>query len=409
MWGNMSHFDYIVEQLQEKGAICHDSGAIPLAELRNSDKQEHLVVYRTNGNQGYFTYDGIDVCGSRVAEEINEEIELFKKAGFPVKKISLVGYSMGGLMVRYAAGVLETQGLYDSVEPVTFTTFCSPHMGVRILGTGLGARSFNFIGSWSMARTSRQVFLQDRYARSGTPLFVHMTSPDTPYMKALARFESRTLYANIVNDRRCEFYTAAVEREDPFYKRANLVEGVYVPGYSPTLIRGDVPPVFAKSPETVEKQPTGLVSRVWTSLSAVFRLSIGVPLWFMAFLVNAGYQALASSVRTFSYIQEGRHLPDYVHDETVERTRLDELLEGGADDLVDDIYEITGVPTKLRFTPVLKLIDEQFNKLPWSKYYVHIMADKNAHSAAIVRNVDQKSFYEGKAVVRHWVEDVLKL
>lgn len=46
------------------------------------------------------TFDGIDSCGDRLALEIQQKV-----AEYPsLEKISLLGHSMGGLLVRYAAG-----------------------------------------------------------------------------------------------------------------------------------------------------------------------------------------------------------------------------------------------------------------------------------------------------------------
>jgi triacylglycerol esterase/lipase EstA (alpha/beta hydrolase family) len=44
------------------------------------------------------TFEGIDVCGERLAEEIKEVVQ----ANPGLKYISLLGHSMGGLMIRFA-------------------------------------------------------------------------------------------------------------------------------------------------------------------------------------------------------------------------------------------------------------------------------------------------------------------
>ncbi len=47
------------------------------------------------------TFDGIDVCGERLAEEIWAEVAKYPS----LQKMSLIGHSMGGLLIRYAAGM----------------------------------------------------------------------------------------------------------------------------------------------------------------------------------------------------------------------------------------------------------------------------------------------------------------
>lgn len=49
------------------------------------------------------TFDGIDSCGERLAIEIKAKLNEHPS----LQKISFVGHSMGGLLVRYAAGMLE--------------------------------------------------------------------------------------------------------------------------------------------------------------------------------------------------------------------------------------------------------------------------------------------------------------
>lgn len=46
------------------------------------------------------TYDGIDTCGDRLALETENKVKQYPS----LQNISLLGHSMGGLLVRYAAG-----------------------------------------------------------------------------------------------------------------------------------------------------------------------------------------------------------------------------------------------------------------------------------------------------------------
>ena len=64
-----------------------------------------------------------------MAEEITEELDRLARDGYQIKKLSMVGYSLGGLVARYAIGLLHHQGLFKKIEPVNFTTFVTPHLG----------------------------------------------------------------------------------------------------------------------------------------------------------------------------------------------------------------------------------------------------------------------------------------
>lgn len=52
--------------------------------------------------RGLQTFDGIDVCGKRLADEIQHIIA----ANPDLEYISMIGHSMGGLILRYTAGYL---------------------------------------------------------------------------------------------------------------------------------------------------------------------------------------------------------------------------------------------------------------------------------------------------------------
>ena len=50
--------------------------------------------------------------------------------GQTIRRLSIVGYSLGGLVARYAIGLLFHKGYFDRLEPVNFTTFVTPHLGM---------------------------------------------------------------------------------------------------------------------------------------------------------------------------------------------------------------------------------------------------------------------------------------
>ena len=71
-------------------------------------------------NSARLTYDGIDCCGDRLADEVWECVRRMDadRHAAPVTHVSFAGYSLGGLIVRYALGKLLAKGFFSHVKPV---------------------------------------------------------------------------------------------------------------------------------------------------------------------------------------------------------------------------------------------------------------------------------------------------
>lgn len=107
LWGNPNHLQVVAKTLRE----------------RHPEESLHILVAKANS--GSFTYDGISTGGERVFQEIEEEIEKLSKQGQVIRRISLVGYSLGGLVARYAVGLLSAKGIFERITPVVsiFSTY----------------------------------------------------------------------------------------------------------------------------------------------------------------------------------------------------------------------------------------------------------------------------------------------
>lgn len=64
--------------------------------LRSRYGTSVLHILACKSNTGYFTYDGIETGGERVAREIEDVLEEYARNGIEIRKLSLVGYSLGG-------------------------------------------------------------------------------------------------------------------------------------------------------------------------------------------------------------------------------------------------------------------------------------------------------------------------
>ncbi|KAG2312631.1 hypothetical protein Bca4012_027193 [Brassica carinata] len=73
---------------------------------------EKVFVHRSESNSSTFTFDGVDMMGERLA---NEVFSVVKNRGGGLKKISFVAHLLGGLVARYVVGKLYEQQLVIKV------------------------------------------------------------------------------------------------------------------------------------------------------------------------------------------------------------------------------------------------------------------------------------------------------
>ena len=169
------------------------------------------------------TYQGIDVCGDRLVEELGEVLATHPS----LQEISFVGHSMGGLIARYAAGQLfdpETRLIADRLRPVHYVSLATPHLGCDlqpgicevplvswlcappVVGRAIGFVVRPFVSGVvcrHLRRSGRQFFLTD--GDDGVAPLIERLAKDEDarggrYLAALAAFETRTLYANVSGD-----------------------------------------------------------------------------------------------------------------------------------------------------------------------------------------------------------------
>lgn len=146
------------------------------------------------------THDGIEAGGKRLAGDIRRVVSEHPS----LSRISLVGFSLGGLYIRYAAGVLydEATSTVAGLAPQTFTTVASPNLGVRRFGVYrfipqplFGATKF------LLGQTGDDlVFNDDREELIAVSLSKDSNSLGLPFISALKSFSKRYLYGNMRQD-----------------------------------------------------------------------------------------------------------------------------------------------------------------------------------------------------------------
>ncbi|PKX92254.1 lipase ROG1 family protein [Aspergillus novofumigatus IBT 16806] len=430
LWGNPSHLDYLAASLRERYG------------------EDRLYILAAKRNSGNFTYDGIELGGERLAHEIEDTLGALAAEGTHIKKLSVIGYSLGGLVARYALGLLHARGWFDKLEPVNFTTFVSPHVGVRMPLKGIRDHIFNGLGARTLSMSGRQMFMVDEFRDTGRPLLSILADPDSIFIQALAKFRNRSVYANIVNDRSTAFFTTALSTTNPFQDLENMNVN-YVKGYEPVVIDPDnyfLPPK--------KQEPPSFVSRLWqqvkgtlTQVAISLLVMVFVPIGVVLYLVNAAVQTyrshqrirlhedgkagvLLSNYRVPVIVKDMQNAvedafesanamqdPDYLpnsrnrggKEESLPRTPAVSKT-GAIENQIDTPDETSSSsPDKQRdstlaLTPAQFSIIESLNSVGFRKYPVWIHNHSHSHAAIIVR-MAKKGFEEGKVVVKHWLDN----
>ncbi|KAG7192364.1 uncharacterized protein KQ657_001763 [Scheffersomyces spartinae] len=347
LWGNQKHMGTIESAIKDM--------------LPDSSK-EKILTLSPSTYAYYKSYDGLEIIGSKVVSEILYWIKnLEKDENYKVVKFSIVGYSLGGLISRYVIGELYKIGFFESIEPIYFTTFATPHVGIQFYDKGLFPKIANTLGPYLFGYSGRELFIADK-----EKLLVTMSTPDSPYYKALKSFELRLALANIKNDRTVAFYTSFITDYSPF-NQFNAIKVKYLKNLPQVTIGNAlVRPKFVDlkrsqvlTPEQIQgfegnkQENTSLIRRnkyLRYSLM-IFLASFILPFWIPFVLTSTICGTIFSIVkikffRSYGYYQENSSerwlkLMDKDHPTETNYSQDDEenAFTGGTAQLMENTFE----------------------------------------------------------------------
>mmetsp|Transcript_8753 Transcript_8753/g.22054 ORF Transcript_8753/g.22054 Transcript_8753/m.22054 type:complete len:518 (-) Transcript_8753:56-1609(-) len=235
------------------GVRGHPSDWAQLLEgARGAAGLAHVTFHASRVNARRDTFEGIDVCGGRLAREVTD---IVTGASSPHRytEISFIGHSMGGLVARHAIGTLfDPRGaLLLGLRPKHFITLATPHLGFD-LECGSGVAQVPVVG-WAghvpliggslqralsraapplvaslLGRSGKQLFHRDADGPGGVPLLVRLASDcagEAPFFTALAAFRTHTLYANVAGDQSVGWANSSLRFKDelPDVQRSALI------------------------------------------------------------------------------------------------------------------------------------------------------------------------------------------
>lgn len=281
--------------------------------------------------------------------------------------------------------------------------------------------------------SGRQLFTIDDFRDTGRPLLSIMADPDSIFMKGLARFRRKTLYANIAHDRSVPYYTACIAKTDP-YRDIEKVKFNYVPGYEEVVLD----PI---NPVRPSLKPDGMTFESFTNnglwylknAPKITLIAVFIPIAIIGYLLNSVIQNSRSSKRIrlhesgLAGIEPGKYrvpimmqeLRQKVEDayEDVNNSQNQEYLASSDDDENEGVMNEKDRKTLARERrmshpqwPTLALAPYQFDminqldSLGWRKYPVYLRKNLHTHAAIIVR-MNKASFVEGYTVMKHWIKE----
>lgn len=180
--------------------------------------------FTSNLRSPFVTSLGIQEGSRLLSQEIADRVEAMMGEKKEKVRLSLVGTSLGGLYQRSAAALLFESGRFSHltpfIEPASFITFATPHLGVR----GHLPRLYQAaVDLGAVGRTGFELMLKDSIATAPSsdtssehdekkkPLLAWMADPSLPYYRsALARFKTRIAVACTASDDKVPFHSASI-------------------------------------------------------------------------------------------------------------------------------------------------------------------------------------------------------
>jgi pimeloyl-ACP methyl ester carboxylesterase len=224
-----------------------------------------VAIHCSVNNAGRKTFDGLDVMGERLANEVKEVISRTPSA----TKISFLGHSLGGLISRSAishlynsssaevvgGGALDGNGhttveiprvpTIGGLQAENFITLATPHLGCRgseqlpfLLGISAFERIAPSMAHLFIGKTGRHLFLTDA-SKNELPLLRKMVTDcnEGQFLSSLGAFKKRVAYANVVNDHMVGWRTSSLRlRSEKPQKNLEPVDSKY-----PHVIREEEP------------------------------------------------------------------------------------------------------------------------------------------------------------------------
>ncbi|KAN0037176.1 hypothetical protein ACTFIV_002512 [Dictyostelium citrinum] len=141
--------------------------------LKQKDLDNCIFISANSNSHFLATHDGIDKIGERLFNEVKELYEQYDQP----EKISMIGHSLGGLITRYAIGLLYDDGFFKKCKPDQFISLSSPHCGSRRPSTTIFNKVAHIFVDNFLSVTGKQLILHDSEIPETIKTFPTSSSP----------------------------------------------------------------------------------------------------------------------------------------------------------------------------------------------------------------------------------------
>ncbi|EJS41679.1 YOR059C [Saccharomyces arboricola H-6] len=423
LWGNYKHMESMRTTLS--------------TTLKKEDIRDDMVYFLPKENAMFKTFDGIEIIGYRTMIEVCEFIRGYKDG--KITKISVMGYSQGGLVARFMIGKMLTEfkELFADIEPQLFITMATPHLGVEFYNpTGIAYKRVLYgvlraFGSTILGKSGRELFI----ANSSNDVLVKLSQNE--YFEALSLFRWRVAFANVKNDRTVAFYTAFITDCDPFIDFDNKLKYTFEERIPGSDYKGILPKIVDLNALNVKSHAAVKPNNVFKKWGRTFLLIVVATLFIfpVALTINClgtAYSYVATCKYRKKILSNGmlhnevrgklgltEQLKEYVTDAygTIMNSALgmDANNDTGNSSIVDEeelpwkefVHKYSLINDgvwksrfkKLPFDESRKTILRNLNKLKWIRVPIYIKA-MNAHGVIVARTgIDENTAATGVACV----------
>ena len=199
--------------------------------LNNNNNNQYLIhIIRSNSDDYLFgwikTNDGINNGGQRTGNEIKLILDKYQS----IKKISVIGQSLGGLYIRFAIKELYDENkstFYNNVEPVNFVSLGSPHLGTddwcRLAMNGSLFKIAKYFQKFGFLPNTLQQLL-----RLDDDRLLNQMANNKEYLLPLSQFKSRMIYANAINDNRVSASSGLLLPSFNYKNEQKLIQNLFI-------------------------------------------------------------------------------------------------------------------------------------------------------------------------------------